>query len=477
MTDPLRDSQAAALLWALEHPRSGLFLPMGFGKTRVVLEGLSFHEWPRTLVVAPKRVAEDVWPEQIEMWTPGVTYSLAAGSAKERVAALAADAAIYIIGRDNLAWLVNQGLKEVRTMLGVRRNKPFEAIIIDELSSFKSHRSARFRALRSLTLNPKTPPHTVWGLTGTPASDNLMDLWAEVYVLDGGDALGKGLTNFRDRFFEPDNPHKPFPKMIPKAGAEQAIYQKLAGTCLSMGTDIMTGLIPEVTYNRINVTLPRKLRDEYDTFMQHAVWGILGFETITQADGTHLRRPILADNAIPTSGAASLRSKALQYTSGFLYDGAREVQRIHTAKLDAAEEIVESLDGDPLLVFYRFTAERDALKARLRDKAHFMKGPDVVKDWNKGKIPVLLAHPQSAGHGLNLQHGGCQMLWLSMPDSQQDWSQSVRRLLRPGQQRPVTVSRLAVTGTWDDPAYDNVMGKLRVEQALLTHLSALRWTD
>ena len=146
MTDPLRDSQAAALLWALEHPRSGLFLPMGFGKTRVVLEGLSFHEWPRTLVVAPKRVAEDVWPEQIEMWTPGVTYSLAAGSAKERVAALAADAAIYIIGRDNLAWLVNQGLKEVRTVLGVRRSKPFEAIIIDELSSFKSHRSARFRA-------------------------------------------------------------------------------------------------------------------------------------------------------------------------------------------------------------------------------------------------------------------------------------------------------------------------------------------
>ena len=477
MTDPLRDSQTAALLWALEHPRSGLFLPMGFGKTRVVLEGLRFHEWPRTLVVAPKRVAEDVWPEQIELWTPGVPYSLVAGSPKERVAALTADATVYIIGRDNLAWLVNTGLKEARAALKIRRNKPFEAIIIDELSSFKSWRSERFRALRSLTLNPKTPPPTVWGLTGTPASDNLMDLWAEVYVLDGGASLGTRLGDFRDRFFEPDNPHKPFPKMIPKAGAEQAIYQKLSGTCLSMGTDIMTGLIPEVTYNRVNVTLPRKLRDEYDTFMQHAVWGILGFETVTQADGTRLRRPILADNAIPTSGAASLRSKALQYTSGFLYNEAREVERIHTAKLDAAEEIVEALDGDPLLIFYRFTAERDALQERLKNKARFMKGPDVVKDWNRGKIPVLLAHPQSAGHGLNLQHGGCQMLWLSMPDSQQDWSQSVRRLLRPGQKRPVTVSRLAVSATWDDLAYDNVMGKMRAEQSLLEHLSTLRWTD
>ena len=473
---PLRESQAVAILWALEHPRSGLFLPMGFGKTRLVIEALDFLDWPRTLVVAPKRVAEDVWTSELPRWAPGVRFSLVAGPPQKRLDALATPAQVYIISRDNLAWLVNDGLKKLRRMLHQKRTPHYEAIIIDELSSFKSRESNRFKALNALTNNASTPADVVWGLTGTPASDSLLDLWPEMYILDKGESLGTSITAFRDKFFEPDNPYKLYPKMVPKDGAEQKIYELMKANCLSMSDSVMEGLIPDITHNRINVNLPHSLLEgpkSYASFMEHAVYGVLGYETVQQKDGTLLKKAVLADWAIPTTGVAALRAKALQYTAGFIYREDHSVEQIHTAKLDTTQEIVENLNGDPLLIFYRFREERDALMKRFKGKARAISERDVIEDWNRGKVPVLLAHPQSAGHGLNLQFGGCNMLWTSMADSQQDFSQSVRRLLRPGQGRPVTVSRLAIPGTWDDLAYENVINKRRVEQDLLKHLEML----
>lgn len=460
------------------HPRGGLFLQMGFGKTRVVIEHLREVGRPRTLVIAPKKVAELVWPTELARWDPQARVSAVVGTPVKRVRALQADADVFIISCDNLVWFVNDGIK-------ASGMAPFEAIVVDELSKFKANVSQRWRALRSLTLSRKAPPKYVWGLTGTPASEHLMDLWAEMFVIDGGVALGKRKGDYRDQYFVPDNPYKPHPKYIlrqPLAGdkdrrsMQKRIFSRLEKSCISMEAEDLKATLPDLFITPVHVPLPQSLLDGprgYNAFMREAVWGVLGRTTQRKSDGSTVTRPILADWALPTQSMSELRLKALQFTAGFLYRGAegatRTVEHLHTEKLDMTVSLVEQLQGDPVVIFYRFQEERDRLERALSGTRH-INDPQVIDDWNAGRVPVLLANPKSAGHGLNLQHGGCHQIWTSLPDSQQEWSQGIHRLLRPGQSRPVTVQVLITPGTWDTVAWDSLQQKLRTEQQLLTHL-------
>lgn len=472
---PLRPNQLAAVMHMIDNPRQGLFLPMGFGKTRCTIEALEWFGWPRTLIVGTKQIVEKVWPAEIEKWaeeTPRV--SLIAGTPVRRIAALAADADVYVISRDNLAWMVKDGVREVRKLLAIRSFPPFEAIVLDELSSYKSWRSSRFRAARALIERKGQEPRIVWGLTGTPASDHLMDLFAESYLLDSGETFGRSVTDFRDRYFEPDNPYKPHPKYIPREGAESDIIGKLSGLALSMGHEAMEGLMPPLTISKVEIPMPSQMWDGpkgYRTFMANEVYGVLGYKSEQRETGT-VQVPVLADWHISTNSVAALRAKGLQYTAGFIYREDRTVEHVNTLKLDMLTELIENLDGQPVLVFYRFKEEARRILERLPQTVE-IKEPGAVDRWNDGKIPVLLAHPASAGHGLNLQFGGSHVIFTTIPDSQDQFSQGIARLHRPGQQQPVMAHILHTPGTWDDLAFSMVMNKRDTDARVLSHLEGI----
>lgn len=471
---PLRESQAAAVVEMLARPYLGVFLPMGFGKTRATIEALSLSGWPRTLIVATKRIVANVWPQEIDRWADKeLRVSSVVGTAEQRTAALTEEADVYLVSRDNLAWLVKVGIKEARRRMHVRTYPRFEAIVLDELSSYKSPRSSRFKAAKTLTRG-RNAPDIVWGLTGTPASDHLMDLWSEVFLIDGGETLGPTITGFRDRYFEPDNPYKPFPRLIPRDGAERQIFDRLGQSCLSMGSEVLEGLVPELTINEVPVPLEPHMWNGpkgYATFMEHAVYGVLGTKREKRESGT-VEVPVLADWHISTASVASLRAKALQYTAGFIYHEDHTVEFVSNLKLDVVEELVESLNGDPVLIFYRFREELRRLQERFPE-ALTVDDKDALDEWNAGRVPILLAHPASAGHGLNLQQGGSQIIFTSVPDSQDQFAQGIGRLHRPGQRNPVMVHVLVTPGTWDPHALHRLQEKRETEDRLLNHLQDL----
>ena len=424
----------------LDNPGAGLLLDMGMGKTATTLTAVEKlirdrFELCRVLVIAPLKPAVETWPAEIDKWThlEGLRYSLVVGSEKERIAALNKDAEIYIINRDNVVWLVNY----------YKKKWPFEMVVIDELSSFKSSKSQRFRALKRVRPMIKR----VVGLTGTPSPNGLLDLWAQIYLIDQGEALGKTITGYREKYFVPDkrNATTIFSWKL-KPGAEEEIYDRLKSCCISMDSADYLDL-PERLYINHEVELPDEAKEQYKQLQRDM---LLPF----------------ADGDIDVGSAGILTNKLLQFCGGCVYDENRGVKEFHTAKLDKLEQLIEEANGQPVLVFYAYQHERDRILQRFPDTV------EVKED--AGEIPILLAHPASAGHGLNLQAGGHIAIWYNWTHNLEWYQQANKRLHRPGQKEVVLIHHIGVKGGLDMQVLTNVLAdKANAQEFLIKALRAI----
>lgn len=439
------DYQTIAADWVREKPYAGLLLDMGLGKTVIsltVIEELLYDslQYEKVLVIAPKKVAEDTWTREARKWdhTRHLRVSRVLGTAGQRKAALRAKADIYVINRENVVWLVEY--------LG--DNWDFEFVVIDELSSFKNHRSKRFRALRKVRPLMKR----VVGLTGTPVPNGYLDLWSQIYLLDRGERLGKTITDYRRRFF--DASYRPWGQEYKlKPGAEEKINELIKDICLSMkAKDYLK--MEEPLLIDVPVVLTDKEMSMYQTLQREAVLEITGGEAITAAN------------------AAAVTTKLLQLSNGAVYSETGEAVHIHNQKLERLDELIEAANGRPVLVFYSFRHDKDRIKDYLKVKVRELNGPEDIEDWNRGKIPVLLAHPASAGHGLNLQDGGNIMIWFGLTWNLEYYQQAVARLHRQGQAEQVTIYRLITEGTVDEDVASSLSGKESTQEEFLEKLSA-----
>ena len=436
------DYQRFATEFVLEHPYCGLILDMGLGKSVITLTALwelilDRFDCGRVLVIAPKRVAEDTWPKELAKWDhlKGLTYSLVMGSEKQRREALQKRAFLYIINRENVSWLVDSC------------HWNFDTIVIDELSSFKSSKAQRFRALKKVRPQVKR----VIGLTGTPSPNSLIDLWPQIYLLDMGQRLGRFITHYRERFFVPDKRNR---EMVysykPREGAEEKIYELIGDICISMkAADHLK--MPPLISNRIDVMLSQQDRKLYDT----------------------LRRDMivkLKDGEIDAVNAASLSGKLLQMAGGAVYDSEGRTLRIHDRKLDVLEDLIEAANGKPLLVAYWYKHERDRIQQRF--KVREILTTKDIDDWNAGRIPVALLHPAAVGHGINLQQGGSTLVWFGMTWSLELYQQTNARLWRQGQQHAVVIQHLVTTGTHDEDVMRALERKDMGQAALIEAVKA-----
>ena len=417
------DYQAYAIDYIETHPVAAVLLDMGLGKTVISLTAIAdllfdSFEAHRILVVAPLRVARDTWPAEIEKWEhlQHLTYSVVVGTPKERRAALMANADITIINRENLQWLIEDS------------GFPFtyDMVCIDELSSFKNHKSKRFQAL--MKVRPKVK--RIIGLTGTPSSNGLMDLWAEFKLLDMGQRLGRFITQYRNDYFLPDKrngqiiySYKPMPF------AEDAIYRKISDMTISMkSTDHLK--MPELVSSRYEVKLSEAEAQRYDDLKQ---------ELILQ----------LPEGEVTAANAASLTGKLVQLANGAIYSDDGDTVEFHDRKLDALEDIIEAANGKPLLVAYWFKHDLQRIKQRFEVRE--IKSSKDITDWNKGNIPVAVIHPASAGHGLNLQAGGSTLIWFGLTWSLELYQQTNARLWRQGQTAgTVVIQHIITKGTIDE---------------------------
>lgn len=431
------------------------------GKTAVSLSALTPDHLP-ALVIAPKRVAENVWSTEAALWRPDLTVSVVAGTPAQRREARAVEADIYVIGRDNIGDFLNtDGQGHIKGVTAdVAR---YRTVILDELSGFKSRSSKRWKAALWLT---RDTPH-VWGLTGTPTPNGLLDLWAQVCLLDHGERLGRGArigtgyTKFQERYFFPGNrmPNGVITEWRLRPGADDAIHRAIEDICLSMTTDGRIDL-PPVTENAVSVPLPASVMKDYRTFKRDLV----------------LSLDVLGDGEIFTaSNAAVLTSKLSQMSAGGLYEDDADLKGgtyrvLHSEKVKAVREIVDGT-GSPVLVFYHFKFELDALRKEFPE-ARLATEAGVVADWNAGRVPVLLAHPASAGHGLNLQHGGHTVVWTTLPWSMELWQQANKRLARQGQKNHVVIHLLEAPGTVDGTIRHRLQDKVSVQDALMTYLES-----
>lgn len=432
LDERLHDYQRQAVSHLHANPRAGLFLEMGLGKTATTLQALTPEHLP-ALVIAPKRVAENVWPTEVPKWRDDLSVAVAAGTPAKRATALASGADIVAIGRDNI--------KDVKP-------GQFRTVVIDELSGFKNRGSARWKTARKIT----EAAAYVWGLTGTPAPNGMMDLWAQAFLLDRGEALETTLTKYRSRYFDAGRrlPNGVTIDWHLKGGARERIEERLAPTCLSMrAVDHLD--LPPVTYNPVTVPMDPATTRAYDQMAKELVVQI--------EDSTHT-----ADNA------AVLTGKLSQITAGFMYgEEGEDTTEIHWKKVSAALEIVEGT-GSPVLVFYRFQWEKEALLDAIPD-ARLVDEPGIITEWNRGGVPVMLAHPASAGHGLNLQDGGHTIIWTSLPDWNLElWEQANARLARQGQTNPVIVHILLSPDTVDTAMLARLEGKADLQEAVMLAL-------
>lgn len=393
-------------------------------------------------MIAPKRPAIDTWPEEIEKWEhlSDLDYAVAVGSAKQRDAALKQQAFITIINRENTKWLVDRYGK---------KRWPFDCIVIDELSSFKSSKSQRFRALKRI----RPFVRRVIGLTGTPAANGYMDLWAEAYLLDGGQALGRTLTGYRDQYFTPGRRNG----MVIydwdlRPGAREQIHRRLEPITVSMKAEDYLDL-PKMQTIEKTVSLSDAASKKYRQMER---------DLLLEVDG----------ETIDAVNAAALTTKLLQISSGAVYDEDGRVVPLHDEKLEALDDLVEAAGGENLLVFYAYRHELDRLKARY-PQAVDIKEPDAIRRWKVGEIKMLLAHPASAGHGLNLQSGGHIAIWYSLTTSLELYQQACKRLHRQGQDKPVINYLLLSKDTYDEVVYHDILQNKEKEQnAVLTALKA-----
>lgn len=443
----LHDYQEVCKAFIQPEGGRGLFLDMGLGKTATCLRALTPEMLP-VLVCAPKRVAEEVWPEEVPKWRPDLTVAVAMGTPRQRQRALDSGADIIVIGRDNLAQAVPVA-------------KKFHTFIIDELSGFKSRSSVRWKEARKITRLANIT--RVWGLTGTPSPNGLLDMWSQMYLLDEGAALGKTIGGYKERYFVPGRqlPSGVVTEWNLRPGADKRIHTLMETTAISMGTEGRLELPPE-TVNDVVVPFTPQGKQVYKTMKQDMVVNvdILG----------------VGDVAFSAPTAAALSNKLAQITAGFMYHDDSDLTGgtydvLHREKARAALEIVEGT-GSPVVVAYWFKAELDILKETFGKLAHTMDEPGVAQAWNRGEIPVLLLHPASAGHGLNLQYGGHTLIWTTLPWSLELYQQTNKRLPRQGQKHPVVIHRLITPRTIDGAKVDVLEEKKTVQQALLDHLDS-----
>jgi len=431
----------------IDLPAAGLFLDMGMGKTVTTLTAISelqydyFHV-AKTLVIAPLRVAEDTWGSEVAKWDhlKHLRVSKVLGSANERLNALQTPADIYVINRENVVWLVE--------LYG--KHWPFDMVVIDELSSFKSHQAKRFKALRKV----RPVVDRLVGLTGTPAPNGLIDLWAQIYLLDRGERLEKNITGYRNRYFDPDkrNQQVVFSYKL-KDGAEEAIYKKISDICVSMSAKDWLDL-PERINNTVTVKLSKAEMDTYDKMERDM---LLPYDV----------------GDVVANTAAGLSNKLLQMANGAVYNENGEVQEIHRAKLLALDDLIEAANGKPVMVFYYFQHDLSRLQEHLKKlKPRVLENSKDIKDWNDKKIQILLVHPQSAGHGLNLQAGGNIIIWFSLTWSLEYYEQANARLDRQGQTESVIVHHLVTEGTIDEDVMSALAGKAEGQNALLEAVKA-----
>lgn len=420
-----------------------LMLDMGLGKTVITLTALwqlalDSFDVSRVLVIAPKRVAEDTWPKELAKWEhlTGLTSSLVLGSAAERKAALQRKAFLYIINRENVAWLVKNHYWD------------FDMVVIDELSSFKSNKAERFKAMKKVR-----PMITrIVGLTGTPAPNTLLDLWPQMYLMDMGQRLGRFIGGFRDRFFLPDKRNREIIYSYKlREGAEDAIYALISDICISMkAADYLD--MPERIDNRIEVSMSPKERKLYGTFQKDMVLSI-------------------GDEELDATNAAALSNKLLQMANGAVYGEDKNVIPIHDRKLDALEDLVEAANGKPLLVAYWYKHDLQRIKARFKNARCIDTAKDI-DDWNAGQIPLALIHPASAGHGLNLQDGGCTIVWFGLTWSLELYQQLNARLWRQGQKHTVVIHHIVTKGTHDEDVMRALENKDTRQSALIEAVRA-----
>lgn len=394
----------------------------------------------KVLVIAPLRVAQSVWKQEAKKWdhTSHLRCVQVLGNAAVRRAALASDADVYIINRENVAWLVEE----------TGRSWPFDMVVLDELSSFKNRSSARWKALRKVRSKIKR----IVGLTGTPAPNGLIDLWSQIYLLDGGEALEHTLGGYRERYFRPGRRNGTIVyDWMPKQGAEEAIYKRLEGLCMSMkSVDYLT--MPDCIYNVVKVQLDRKTRSLYEEMQRDML-----FE--------------LKDQTITAANAATVTGKLLQLAQGAVYSEDGKWYSIHDAKLDALADIIEAANGKSVLVYYAFKSDLARIKAAFPDAVE-LRSDDDVERWNDWQIPLLLAHPDSAGHGLNLQNGGCIMVWFGLTWSLEKYQQANARLYRQGQKETVIIHHIVAEGTVDERVLRVLDGKATIQDELMEAVRA-----
>lgn len=442
----LHDYQRFSADWVLDHPYCGLLLDMGLGKTLSSLTAMeellhTFESVDKVLVIAPLSVAEKTWSDEIEKWDHlnHLTFSKILGNQKQRLEALEKKADVYLINRENVVWLVDY----------YKKRWPFETVIIDEISSFKDPKSKRFKALRKVRPLIKR----LVGLTGTPAPNTLIDLWPQIYLMDQGERLGKTIGAYRNRYFYPGQTsgYAVYSWCL-KPGAEEKIYSKISDICVSMKSKDYLKLPPRFN-NIIEVALNKKEEKQYK----------------------QLERDLLlplTDSDVVASNAAVLSNKLLQLANGCIYDEEGEPQFIHDAKIEALERVIEDAQGQPILIFYSYKHDLARIQKRFKEaKSLDVKAGDIKK-WNNGEIPLLLAHPQSAGHGLNLQQGGHIIVWFGLTWSLEYYQQANARLDRQGQKESVIVHHIVTRDTLDEKVIKVLEQKEKGQDALLEAVKA-----
>ncbi|MDE8061534.1 DEAD/DEAH box helicase [Erysipelothrix rhusiopathiae] len=436
--------QSYATEFILSHPISAVFLEMGLGKSVITLSAIfdlcldSFLVC-KVLVIAPLRVARDTWPAEINKWDhlKGLSYSVAVGTEKERIDALKKQSTLYIINRENVDWLVHKS--------GIPFH--FDMVVIDELSSFKSYGAKRFKSLLKVRPSVKR----IVGLTGTPSSNGLMDLWAEFRILDLGQRLGRYISHYRNTYFKPDKrnaqiifSYKPLP------GAEEEIYKQISDITISMkSTDYLK--MPEYVSNEVFVTLSDKEWKVYSDFKEDM--------------GANL-----GDEDIDAVNAAVLSGKLLQMANGAVYDSENKAHVIHDKKLDALEDLIEGANGKPVLVAYWYKHDLERIKDRFPVRQ--IQSSKDIEDWNNSKIPIAVIHPASAGHGLNLQSGGSTLIWFGLTWSLELYQQTNARLYRQGQRDTVIVHHIITKNTIDEDVLLALTKKEKTQDALIDAVKA-----
>ena len=443
----LHNYQKYSVDFIINHPAAALLLDCGCGKTVITLTAVNDlmfdrFEIQKVLIIAPLRVARFSWGAEIRKWEHlrNLRYSIVVGTEKERRDALQQKADIYIINRENLPWLIENSKFD------------YDMVVVDELSSFKNHQAKRFKAFMKVRPQVKR----IVGLTGTPSSNGLMDLFAEFKLLDMGQRLGRFIGQYRSAYFQPDKmngmvvySYKPLP------GAEEKIYEKISDITISMkATDHLQ--MPELIMSRCEVELSPKERQKYEQLKKDLVLPV-GEEEITAAN------------------AAALSGKLCQLANGAIYDDDKKAIQIHDRKIDALEDIIESMNGRPMLAAYWFKHDYDRIATRLTDLCvPFAKldTDESIEKWNRGEIPVALIHPASAGHGLNLQSGGSTLVWFGITWSLELYQQTVARLWRQGQKQTVVVQHIIAKNTIDENIMAALEKKEHTQSALIDAVKA-----